>query len=272
MSVPLRPPPRGLLADGSLLLALMRFNLESALEYRTSFIAQVFFMVLNDVLLLFFWWVLFQRFPDIQGWRMDDVLLLYALGTVSFGLSAVLFGNVMRLGQLIQEGEIDYFLTLPRPPLIHALAARTNVSAWGDILFGAGLITILTGGDPWALVRFFLVVLPAVAVFVSFGVLVHSAAFLLGSAQDLAGLMQNALMTFSLYPETLFSGWVKFTLFTAIPAGLMAYLPVSLIHSFDGGGYAVLVLGALVFTLLGRAAFHTGLRRYESGSKITARL
>lgn len=42
-------------AEWRVLLGYVATNLQSAMEYRASFISQVVFMFLNDVLLLFFW-------------------------------------------------------------------------------------------------------------------------------------------------------------------------------------------------------------------------
>src|SRR5690554_7709035 len=73
----------------SLLLRNVRLNLASAMEYRFSFWSQVLFMVLNNVFLLFFWWIFFANFQAVQGWGFKDILLLYALSAGACGLSSM---------------------------------------------------------------------------------------------------------------------------------------------------------------------------------------
>lgn len=36
-------------------------NLQSAMEYRGAFLSQIMFMFVNNIMLLFFWWVLFSK-------------------------------------------------------------------------------------------------------------------------------------------------------------------------------------------------------------------
>src|SRR5438067_3204441 len=83
-------------------------NLLAALEYRVSFITQVVGMILNDSMWATFWWIYFSRFQVLQGgWRIQDVLSLWCVGAVSFGLCAGVFGNVLRLAEIISQGKLD---------------------------------------------------------------------------------------------------------------------------------------------------------------------
>jgi ABC-2 type transport system permease protein len=106
---------------------------------------------------------------------------------------------------------------------------------------------------------------------VAFTVIVHSLTFWLGNAEGLAAQLWNALTSFSTYPTVIFHGPVKLLLFTLIPAGFIAYVPVRVIQRFAWGPF----LGVLAFTafivLVARAVFQAGLRRYESGNLLLAR-
>ena len=44
-----------------------KFNLAAAMEYKAGFVSQVVFMLLNDMFLLFFWWIVFRRVSSIGG-------------------------------------------------------------------------------------------------------------------------------------------------------------------------------------------------------------
>ncbi|MBI3890247.1 MAG: ABC-2 family transporter protein, partial [Candidatus Wallbacteria bacterium] len=109
------------------------------------------------------------------------------------------------------------------------------------------------------------------AVMLGFTLTANSLAFWAGSAEGLAGLLGNALVTFSLYPPGIFHGWTKFMLFTLIPAGFMTYLPVSILRDFGWSRLLGLILGAAASLAIGRLAFQAGLRHYESGSLVMAR-
>src|SRR5512136_1710109 len=111
------------------LIELWKTNLSSAMEYRASFISQVIGMILNDGIYFVFWLVFFDRFKQVQGWGMSDMVLLFAIITTGFGLAFALFGNALTLAELIEKGKIEYYLALPREVLLNVLASRSSLSA-----------------------------------------------------------------------------------------------------------------------------------------------
>jgi ABC-2 type transport system permease protein len=250
------------------LLALWKANLQAAMEYRGAFLAQVLGMMLNNAVYFVFWILFFDRFKQVNGWNLNDMLLLFGIAAGSFGLGVFLFGNLMFLGDIIAKGRLDYYLSLPRPVLLHALASRSITSGLGDFTYG--MISFMLAGQFGAdtMARFFLGLISATAVFVGFMVLVQSLAFWLGNSSALAQLALNAIVTFALYPISLFDNTAKFLLFTLVPAAFMGAIPAGFVRSFSWSALAQLTLAAIVFLGLAVWTFRRGLRRYESGSAI----
>ena len=79
----------------------VRHNLMSAMAYRGAFFLQVFGMVLNDAMLLFFWWVLFSRLPTLQGWDLAGVMTLYGVVAFGFGVANVVCGNAFLVARAV---------------------------------------------------------------------------------------------------------------------------------------------------------------------------
>jgi ABC-2 type transport system permease protein len=77
------------------------------------------------------------------------------------------------------------------------------------------------------------------------------------------------LVTFSLYPEPLFGGALRFVLFTVLPAGFVGYLPVRILHGPSLTNVTILLIVALAYLGLAAVIFDRGLRRYASGSRFT---
>ena len=250
------------------LSALWKANLISAMEFRASFIGQTLGMLLNDAVYFVFWVIFFDRFEFVRGWGLQDMLLIYGLVAVSYGVGLYLFGNANMLGEVISKGQLDYYLSLPRPVLLHVLASRSQLSAAGDILFG--LLTFFFAGQVTldAFGRYLLGVAASTVIFISFLVIVQSLAFWLGSVQVLSIFATNAIITFSIYPSKLFDAAARLFLFTLVPAMLVGALPAELVRGFTWQRAGLLALGSLVFFLLAGLVFYRGLRRYESGSAI----
>ncbi len=257
------------IAELSFLRALTAVNLASSMEYRASFITQIVFMFINNGIYFVFWLIFFNQFGAVRGYDIGDIYLLFAVVAFSFGIGSLFAGNTgANLAYLIAQGRLDYYLVLPRNLLLHVIFSRMQVSAIGDISFG--LLAFLFAARlhllDWLL--FFAVSIPAALIFVGFATIAGSLAFYMGNAQYASQQMANAMLTFSLYPHTLFSGATRFLLYTAIPAFFIGAVPVEIIKGREGtlllGMWAVVML----IWLLTTAVFYYGLRRYESGSAI----
>jgi ABC-2 type transport system permease protein len=252
-------------------LAYMGLNLSAAVEYRAAFIAQALGMMLNDLVFAIFWVLYFARFPNVGGWGAQDVALLWAVAATSIGLSAALFGNCTRLATIIVQGQLDYYLGLPKNTLLHVLVSRSGLAGWGDVCFGLLAYVVFGRLEPATLGLYAVLVVASMLIFVAFGVLAGSLGFWIGNAEATAFQAQQATINFSLYPGSVFHGWIRVLLFTLVPAAFISHLPVELLRTFDPWTMA----GVLGFTALSVAlavlVFRFGVRRYESGNLVTLR-
>lgn len=250
------------------LLAVWKANLQSVMEYRGAFLFQVFGMMINNGIYFLIWVIFFDRFKDVRGWQLDDMFITYGIVASSFGLVSLLFGNAFNLGDVITKGRLDYYLSLPRPVLLHALSSRSIASGFGDFTYGF-LSYAFSGQYSWdGLGRFVLGMIMGAAVFAAFLILIQSLAFWIGNTSYLGALALNAIITFAIYPITLFDNAAKLILFTLIPAALIGAIPAEFVRSFTWGTLGKLTLGSLTFLFIAVEVFQLGLRRYESGSAI----
>ena len=248
------------------LFAVWKTNLLSAMEYRAAFLTQTIGMILNDFMYFLIWIIFFDRFKEVRGWGLSDMYLTYGVLASSFGLVSLLFGNAFNLSDIISKGRLDYYLSLPRPVLLHTVASRMIASGMGDLTYGF-ISYGLSGQFTWdGVLRFILATLFAAAVFAAFLILVQSLAFWFGIMSNLSALALNALLTFGIYPITLFDNYAKLILFTIIPAALMGAVPAEFVRAFTWQTLGQMLVGAIVFLFIAVAVFRLGLRRYESGS------
>jgi ABC-2 type transport system permease protein len=256
-----------------------KLNLKASFEYRASFWSQVLFMIFNNAFLLWFWRIFFAHFGAVRDWKIEDMYLLYGISATAFGLANTFAGNSMELSGLVADGELDYFIGLPPPTLLHALVTRLRVSALGDVAFGLSLLTILYHGSPARLALSLAVCIPAALVFVSFSVLGASMAFVLGESRGISFQLVNLLLTFSTYPDAIFQGSLRWVLYLLVPAGLFTHLPAHVLRHAADPGHGELALsllkllaGALGFLAAALFAFDRGLKRYASGSSLGIRI
>ncbi len=250
------------------LLAVWKANLQSIMEYRVAFLLQVFGMMINNAIYFLIWVIFFDRFKEVRGWGLNDMFVTYGIIASGFGLVSLLFGNVFNLGEVIAKGRLDYYLSMPRPVLLHTVASRSIASGMGDFTYGF-VSYALSGQYTWSgLGRFLIGILCAAAIFAAFMILVQSLAFWIGNTSQFSNMALNAIITFAIYPITLFDNTAKLILFTLIPAALMGALPAQFVHAFTWDVLAEIFLGASIFLSVAVAVFRLGLKRYESGSGI----
>jgi ABC-2 type transport system permease protein len=255
-------------AELKFLLAQWQANFASAMEYRAAFISQIVGMFINNAVYFAFWIVFFDRFKEIRGWGVTDMFLLMSIVALGYGLAFTFFGNALQLSRVIAQGQLDYYLALPRNVLLNVLASRMTNSALGDISYG--LVTYLfTGRFTLAEIGLWLIAsLLAAVIFVMAFTFFHSLSFWLGNASVLAEQAANAMLTFAMYPSDIFQGAVRFIMYSIVPAAFVGVLPLNVVRSLDLNGLLLLALAAVVITILSSTMFYLGLRRYESGSAI----
>lgn len=250
------------------LLAVWKANLQSNMEYRVSFLIQVVGMMLNNAMYFLIWVIFFDRFRSVQGWGLSDMYVTFGITASAFGLVNLLFANTFNLGDIITKGRLDYYLSFPRPVLLHAVASRSSASGLGDFTYGF-ISFAVSGVFSWeGLLRFVVAVLLAAVVFAAFLMIIQSLAFWIGTTSYISGLAVNAMITFAIYPISLFDTGARLILFTLIPAALMGAVPADFVRQFGWGTLAELFAGAVLLMVASIALFHIGLRRYESGSAI----
>jgi len=261
-------------SEFSFLKALMVMNLSSAMEYRASFITQIVGMFINNGIYFIFWLIFFDEFGGaVSGYVVEDIYLLFAIVTLGFALAHMFTANTgANLAYLIAQGRLDYYLVLPRNLLTHVIFSRMSVSTIGDLTFGFTAYLFTGRFHPVEIGLFLVASVLSGVVMSGFAVIAGSLAFFMGNAQQMSTQAMNAVLTFSLYPNSLFSGPARFVLFTLIPAAFIGAVPVEIVK----GRSLLLLLGlagaAVVVWTVASIVFYVGLRRYESGSAINVNM
>ncbi|KYC44971.1 MAG: hypothetical protein APG10_01279 [Candidatus Methanofastidiosum methylothiophilum] len=246
-----------------------KMNFRSQMEYKKAFFIQVGGMILNDFAFLVFWFLLFENFKssfNARGIDFNNIVLVWAIAASSFGIIHALFGGFRILTNTIINGKLDNFLLYPSNTLFLAGISYSDVSAWGDILYG---YIIFFSFFPVNFLSFFLftyfIILGAIF-FGSFLILLSSITFFIGNSEQLKETFFNAIISFSTYPEKFFSGTIKIILFTFIPVGLGIYIPVRVITKFNLLLFLISTFTTFIFFIFSIFIFYRGLKKYESSS------
>ncbi len=247
--------------------ALVRTSVRSAMAERGAFFMRVILMAVNNAIFFSFWIVLLSRVPRIRGYTLGDVALLYGIVAVANGVAVFVAGGAQYLARMIHDGELDALIAQPKPTLLYAVGLRSQPSGLGDVV--SGLVMIALSGRV-TMLGIPVVLAAAVAgavVLVSTAVLMHSAAFWLGRTESASRQLYEVTLMFSLYPDTLFTGPMRWILYTVIPAGFVGYLPAELIRAPTAWTAMAIAGGVVAYVGVAVWVFERGLRAYSSGSR-----
>lgn len=246
-----------------------RANLAAHAEYRFSFVMQAASIVVSNSTWVAFWALFFQRFPEVRGWTFRDMVAMWSVAAGGVGLTNVLGAGVMLLPRLIEQGGLDLYLTHPKPVLLHVLVSRMNPFAVGDVLWAGGAFLLLYPWRPADLAVFAALTLCVAAVVTSVLTIFGSAAFWLGRSQGLQEQTYASLIQFATWPPTAYPAEVRLLLYTLLPALLVGAVPAWVLRTHSWTLLLYLVLASGLFGLLAVVLFSLGLRRYESGNRVT---
>jgi ABC-2 type transport system permease protein len=247
--------------------SLVATSVRSAMAERAAFLMRVILMAVNNAIFFTFWIVLLSRVPRIRGYTLGDVAVLYGIVAVAHGLAVFVGGGIQYLARVIHDGELDALIAQPKPTLLYAVGLRSQPSGLGDIVSGLVMIALSGRVTPTGIPVVLAGGIAGASVLISTAVLVHSAAFWFGRTESASRQLYEVTLMFSLYPDTLFTGPMRWILFTVIPAGFVGYLPAELIRAPAVWTAAAIGAGVLGYAALAGWVFERGLRVYSSGSR-----
>jgi ABC-2 type transport system permease protein len=252
--------------------ALQATNIKAALALRGSFLMRCIMMFLNNLIVFINWWIVLQKVDSIGGWKLAEMALLWGVVASAFGLSVFLFGGTTELSRVVADGQLDNYLLQPREPLFQIISSKCLVGGLGD--FFSGILFLYLSGYlrtelvPLILLCIFLIMIGLTATNVIF----HCSAFWINSAKELSDSLWNFLIAFSTYPGSIYRGLVRLILYSLLPAGFFAIIPVEIISNANYKSLLLLIVATIIYVIVAFVLFYLGLRRYESGSAIRMRI
>ncbi len=252
---------------------IVGLNISAAAEYRVSFATQIVGIIGNDITHILIWVIFFDRFTTLNGWQFHDMMLLLSVFMLSFGIFGIFTGGLIELAKYIVRGDLDYFLTFPKNVLWHTAVNRLEIPALGDATLAILVFVFLTGPLSLEKVAIYLLVsILSSLILINFTITTQSISFYLGNFEESADRWLWTLFGVALYPQTIFSGWLKVVTLTVLPSFFIIYLPVELLKHFNWEFLGILVAAVIFSSIISLTVFHKGLRRYESGNLINIRL
>jgi ABC-2 type transport system permease protein len=265
---------RAILPDLTLYVMLIRAQVSAQFQYRASFCVQAlgqFLATYADFVMLL---LLFQRFPNIAGWTLGEVALLYGLGGLAFGLSDLLCGGFDGLSKMIRLGTFDRVLTRPVGTFAQVLASDVQIRRLGRVVQGLVVLVLalswldITWTAPKVLVGISAVV-SGVVIFTAIWVIGGAITFWTVETSEVTNVFTYGGEALVSYPMPIYAEGIRRFFTFVVPLVFVSYLPaLFILERPDPLGLPSLLqvcspVVAAVFLLAARGCWALGVRHYQ---------
>jgi len=246
------------------------------MEYKGAFWAGTFAQVLSyavDFLLL---WVVVNRFISLAGWNKYEIIFLYAIKLMTYGIAGTFFFHTCTtLPGRVQSGSFDESLTLPINPLLYEVLSNCTVGYLRHT--GLALVVLIISFIKLGILLTPLRVILLI-VFILSGSLIQSGFFLIFTApnfwlvrgEGILKLFFFQISDFIQYPITIYPVFLQTILTFLLPFAFINFYPAQYIIGKSDFSvfspvlqYLAPIIGLVVF-FMGVWYWHWSLRRYQS--------
>jgi viologen exporter family transport system permease protein len=211
-------------------LRLVGARMRSQFQYRTSFALDfvgVFLVTFLDFAAIL---IIFQNVPQLGGWSVDEVALLYGISGLAFALTDLAVGDLDLLKLQIREGNFDLVLIRPRGTLLQVVTSEFQVRRFGRIAQAATIFVYALARlhVHWTVGRILIVPIAIVSSTVIFGAVWIAAScivFWAVEGGEAANTFTYGGQFFSQYPINVYESWLRRLLAFVIPMAFVAYFP-----------------------------------------------
>jgi ABC-2 type transport system permease protein len=209
---------------------LLRFSFSKAMEFRLDFVFRIAMDIIYYAVNLTFFKLLYLHAGTLGGWTEPQAMVFVAGYLVVDAINMTLFANNMwMLPQLVNRGDLDYYLVRPVSSLFFVSVRDFAASSFVNLLMTAGIMA-------WALARYPEPIavgrLLLYALFLLNGSFVYYCmrmyfvlpVFWTHSARGFDQLFWS-LGHFMEKPDRIWSGWLRKALTFILPFTLMASFP-----------------------------------------------
>jgi ABC-2 type transport system permease protein len=218
--------------------------------------------------------LLFNRFPSLAGWTLPEVMFLYGLANLSFGIADLICGGFDNLSKLIKTGTFDRVLTRPVGTFTQILTGdvqlrRIGRVTQGVLAFGLALSWLDVAWTLPKLLVTFSAIVSGTIVFVAIWVIGAAITFWTVETSEVQNVFTYGGEELVSYPLPIYADGIRRFFTFIVPLAFVTYLPaLYVLERPDPLGLpALLQLGspivAIAFFLVARGCWAFGVRHYQ---------
>lgn len=250
-------------------------RIRGQMQYPASFLMQIFgnFIINFGELVVLF--VLFQRFDNLGGWTLGDVLFLHGMSLAMFGIGDTLSQGLRSVPELIREGTFDRLLIRPMSSFVQALVSEVSLRhlgllAQGFLVFGVAVRIVDVDWSPAKIAFLGIVIISGAALFLALFTIEAIVSFWTVNSLEAINAFTYGGSDLGQYPLHIFDQRLRWLFLWIIPVGFLTYYPALYILDkpdplgLPGAARFVAPFAAAVFCGVVAWGWSVAIRHYRS--------
>lgn len=247
-----------------------KLYLKSQLEYKASFIMNSFSQFIIFFTQYFVIVGLFQKFSNIKGFNVYEVLLCFGIIHFGFTFNETFFRGIDKFENRIINGSLDRFLVRPQGILFQVLCDEIDLVKIFRFIQSIIIIiiAIVNLNIKWNLLKIIsllLMLLGSIIIFLSMFILMASYCFVTIQALEIKNLMTDGSKFIAQYPIGIYKKTMAIIFTYILPFAFINYYPLLyFVNRSNNILYMLSPLISVVFLLLCLLSFKIGMKHYNS--------
>lgn len=247
-----------------------RMSIKSQLEYKWPFILasiSQFFLIFCFYFMII---GLFNKFSNIKGFTLYEVLLTFSIIHIGFSFNETFFRGIDSFEDLIIDGSLDRFLVRPRGILFQTLCHKMDlvkifriIQAFIIMIIAVCYLNITLTFDK--ILCLVLMNLSSIAIFFGLFVLTASYCFFTIEGLEIKNVLTDGGKHMAQYPISIYRKGIIFVFTFIIPYAFINYYPLLyFLGRSDNKLYLLSPLIVFIFLIPCLCLFNFGLKHYNS--------
>lgn len=252
-----------------LLLIAIMYNIKSQFAKPFEFFLIFLSTLLNNCIYLYGIYAIIYLSDPKHPNKINVLLISTSLVITSWGIINTLYGGLIELGKLIENGKLEPFIATPYHPLFLVAISKSEISGLAELIQGLVVIIILgyTINFAFSLKLLIGAVVTALALL---GVIIlgGTLSFFVERGNSLSSIFIQTIFSMSLFPViTFFNNDEKLFLYFT-PILVTSYLPLHYIYNANIYSFLFAFFGSSVLIMFSLCLFNIGLKYNKSANVI----
>lgn len=240
------------------------------LEYKTSFLLELFSQVFIVLSYYFIILALFSKFDNLKGFSLYEVLLTFGVIQFGYSINEMFARGIDQFDDLIVDGSFDRLLLRPQPIILQVLCSKI---AWARISRAIQalvilIISLVNLDITWNFSRIFtlfLMLVSSIVIFFSIFLTMASYCFLTVKALEVRSLFTDGGKHMAQYPISIYRKSFVLIFTFIIPYAFVNYYPLMyFLGKSDNILYAISPIIVFLYLIPAFLTFKIGMKKYTS--------